>query len=621
MKRLLSIALCAVLALSCVAVSAEESGSAYRQLYSGEVTTLNYLTTATTNEFAIAANVIDTLVEYDPYGQVQPSLAESWNVSDDGLTWTFHLRQGATWVDHTGAYVADVTANDFVAAAKYILDAGNASSTADILFDFAHIVGAEDYYLGTSTPEEGEEAYPATEWDTVGIKAEDDYTLVYTLTDPTPYFLSMTTYTCFMPVYEPFLTEKGEEFGLATGPDTLLYNGAYIISEFEPQETRALVKNESNWDADNVTIDKLVYTYNAEAGTISPELLLGGEVDSASISTAIASEWLADPEKADLIRPVRVATDYSYFYAFNFDPQFDAEYEPENWKLAVNSENFRKSLYYGLDRIKAKTVIEPDNPELLLSATITLPGFVSADGVDFSEIGAMADYTAIGVENLFDEEQALAYRDAAIEELTQAGATFPIKALMPYNPSSSGWAEECQVVEQQLEALLGADYIDIIVEAGPSSGFLKEVRRSGKYAFMKCNWGADYADPVTFTDPFTDGNSYNFIYRGNPELSQEYNALVEAAKAIVDDDKMMERYEALAVAEAFLIDHAIIIPYGTDNGGYTADKIDPFSTQYASFGISNYRYKGATLLDAPMSTDQFYDAYDAWLETMSAKED
>ncbi len=618
MKRLLSIVLCALLVLSVPAL-AENSESAYRQLYSGEVTTLNYLITATTNEFAIAANVIDTLVEYDSFGQVQPSLAESWDVSDDGLTWTFHIRQGATWVDYTGAYVADVTANDFVTAAQYVLNAQNASSTADVLLDFAHIVGANEYYLGTSTPEEGQEAYPVTEWDTVGIKAMDDYTLVYTLSEPTPYFLSMTTYVCFMPVYEPFLTEKGADFGLATGPDTLLYNGAYIISEFKPQEIRVLTKNASNWDADNVTIDKLVYTYNAEASTISPELLLRGEVDSASITTAIASEWLADPEKADLIRPVRVETDYSYFYAFNFDPQFDAAYEPENWTKAVNNENFRKSLYYGLDRVKAKTVTEPDNPEMLLSATVTLPGFASADGVDYTTMGELAPYTATDVTELFDADAAIAARDAAVAELTQEGATFPVKVLMCYNPSSSTWAEECQVVEQQLEGLLGADYIDIIVEAGPSSGFLKEIRRSGKYAFMKCNWGADYADPVTFTDPFTDGNTYNFIYRGAPELSGQYDALVKEANAIVSADKTTERYLALAKAEAFLIDHAIIVPYGTDNGGYTADRIDPFSTQYASFGISTDRYKGATLLDAPMSTDQFYDAYDAWMDAMTAE--
>ena len=111
---------------------AKKDVSAYRTLYSGEITSLNYLTTATANEFALAANVIDTLVEYDKYGQVKPSLALSWEYDADKLTYTFKLRENATWVTADGKKYADVTANDFVAAAKYILDAKNASSTANI---------------------------------------------------------------------------------------------------------------------------------------------------------------------------------------------------------------------------------------------------------------------------------------------------------------------------------------------------------------------------------------------------------------------------------------------------------------------------------------------------------
>ena len=245
---------------------------------------------------------------------------------------------------------------------------------------------------------------------------------------------------------------------------------------------------------------------------------------------------------------------------------------------------------------------------------MTPPEFVSINGVDYTQMGALAEYTALGVAT-FDEEKALQYKDAAVAELTAAGATFPIKILMPYNPSSSSWAEECVVVEQQLEALLGTDYIDIIVVAGPSSGFLKEVRRSGNYALMKCNWGPDYADPNTYTDPFYNG-TYNWPELATEYLDEngvsEYYKLVDAARGITDD--MQARYDAYTVAEAFLIEHAMIIPYGYDNGGYTASRLNPFESQFAPFGISNERYKGQKLLDAPMSTDQYWDAYDAWLE-------
>ncbi|MBR5224141.1 MAG: peptide ABC transporter substrate-binding protein [Clostridia bacterium] len=609
MKKIIAFVLCLAL---CLGMTSAFADTAYRTLYSAEITSLNYLTTATTNEFSLAANVIDTLVEYDKYGQVQPSLAESWEYDEATMTYTFKIREGAKWVKADGTVYADVTAHDFVTAAKYILDAANASSTANIFYSV--IAGAEAYYLGTSTPEEGAEPYPVMDWETVGVKALDDYTLQYTLVEPCPYFLSMVTYVCFMPVNADFLAEKGADFGVATSNENILYNGAYILSVFKPQEKRVYAKNETNWDAENVFITSIEQTYNKEAGTLSPELFKQGEVDDASITTAIASEWLSSEETADLIRPVRQSGFYSYWMLFNFDPQFDAEYEPENWKIVVNNENFRKAFYYGLDRVKSKLVMEPDNPESILFNTVTPPQFVSINGVDYTEMGALAAITDLGTDT-FNETTAKEYMDKAVAELKAAGATFPVKMLMPYNPSSSAWAEECVVMEQQLEGLFGADVIDIIVEAGPSSGFLKEVRRSGKYAFMKCNWGPDYADPNTYTDPFYDG-TYNWPELATEYLDEngvsEYYKLVDAAREITGD--LTARYEAYATAEAFLIEKALVIPYGYDNGGYTASRLNPFEGQFAPFGISNERYKGQKLLDAPMSTDQYFDALDAWEE-------
>ena len=615
MKKMMALVLCLAVAMS-MAIMPAAADNAYRTLYSGEITSLNYLTTATTNEFALAANVIDTLVEYDKYGQVQPSLAESWEYDHENLTYTFKLRQDATWVKADGTEYAKVTAHDFVTAAKYILDAANASSTANIFYSV--IEGAEAYYLGTSTPEEGQDPYPVMDWETVGVKALDDYTLQYKLVEPCPYFLSMVTYVCFMPVNADFLAEKGADFGVATSNENILYNGAYVLSTFEPQQKRVYTKNVANWDADNVLIETIEQTYNKESTTISPELFKRGEVDDASIDSTIANEWLSNEETADLIHPIRQSGFYSYFYAFNFDPQFDAAFEPENWKIVVNNENFRKSIYAGLDRVKAMIVTDPDNPEAIMFNTVTPPQFVSIDGVDYTDMGALAEITAKGVDT-FNETEALAYKAAAVEELKAVGATFPVKILMSYNPNTTGWAEECVVVEQQLEGLLGTDYIDIIVEAGPSSGFLSEVRRAGKYALLKCNWGPDYADPNTYTDPFYDG-SYNW-----PELATEYNDengrseyynLVDAARAITDD--LTARYEAYTEAEAWLINKAMIIPFGYGTGGYTASRLNPFESQFAPFGISNERYKGQTLLEKPMSTDEYFEAYDKWEEDRAA---
>ena len=374
MKKMLAFMLSLVMALSVAMMPAvAEESVAYRTLYSGEITSLNYLTTATANEFALAANVIDTLVEYNKYGEVQPSLALTWEYDAEKLTYTFKLREDATWVKADGSVYAKVTAEDFVSAAKYILDAKNASSTANIFYSV--IAGAEDYYLGNTA-----------DFETVGVKALDEYTLQYTLIEPVPYFLSMLTYVCFMPVNGQFLAEKGADFGVATSNENLLYCGAYYLETFKPQEKRVYAKNVNNWDAENVFIDRIEQTYNKEASTISPELFSRGQVDDASITSTIASEWLNDPEKADLIRPIRQSGFYTYFWAFNFDPNFDAAYEPENWKIAVNNENFRQSIYAGLDRVKSKLVMEPDNPESILFNTVTPPEFVSINGVDYTHL-------------------------------------------------------------------------------------------------------------------------------------------------------------------------------------------------------------------------------------------
>ena len=436
MKKLIALLLTLLLALSAAAPALAEKQT-YRSLYSGEVTTLNYLTTTTTSEFGLLSNLIDTLVESDRYGQLQPCLAESWEASADGLTWTFRLRHGVQWVDAQGNAVAEVTAHDFVTAAKYILNAQHASGSAKTLYKI--IVGAKEYYDGTATPKEGEQPAPKTEWDTVGVKALNDYTLQYTLKNPVAYFLSMVDNQAFMPVYGPFLAEKGEQFGLATGNDTLLYCGAYTLTEFKPQETRVLTKNSAYWNLEHVTIDQIVYRYNKEASTISADLYLKGEVDSASISAEIASQWLDDPVKSEYIRPDRPTSCYSYFFSFNYAPQFAAEYEPENWAKAVVNENFRKSFYYGLDRLKVKTAADADNAEALLFNSITPTDFLIINGEDYVKTGALKAITELGV-GTYQTDKAIEYRDKAIEELTAAGVTFPIKVFMPYNASVNGWA-------------------------------------------------------------------------------------------------------------------------------------------------------------------------------------
>ncbi len=657
-KRLLSMLLALTMVLSLAACGgsdapAETTGAAaaapqetaaavtedaiYRTLYSGEVTTLNYLITGQTNELSIAANVVDCLVEYDSYGKVEPALAESWESNEDATVWTFKIRQGVNWVDKDGNVVAPVTAHDWVSSARYACDANNDSSTFYTMRGV--IAGASEYYNWTAYQmalpsatdgtdeagnavkfilnEDGEqeilEEVAEASIDAIGVKAIDDYTLEFTLAASTPYFLSMVSFGPYMPVYGEFLAECGDKFG--TSNEYLLYNGAFILSTFQPQQQRVLTKNESYWDKENVFLDAIQQTYNAEASSIAVTMYQSGEVDEASVSSDLLSAMMADPATAELIHPTRSDTSYSYWYLFNFDPQFDAQYEPENWNLAVNNENFRKAVIASFNRMPALATNDRVDPTSMKNNTITPNGFCAAS-TDYTFYGDLKAYTD---GDNFDEAKAAEYKEAAMAELTAAGATFPVKMLMCFNPSTSNWAQECQVVEQTIENVLGTDFVDIIVEAGPETGFLGAIRRSGKYAFMKCNWGADYADPQTWTDPFADDSSYSFIYKSQDANTQalyaEYLALVAEAKAITND--MDARYEAFAKAEAFLLDHAFAAPIHISSRSYQMCNLNVFEGQYASFGMASLRYKDQHLYDSSMSLEEYQAAYAEWLAQLA----
>jgi len=575
-----------------------DSVQEFKTVYAEEIQTINYLTTATTVEYALAANLVDTLVDYDKYGVIQPCLAESWKSSEDGLTWTFNLRKGVKWVDFEGNEVAETTANDFVDAAKYLLNPANESSTANLYYGV--IKNAEAYFNGE-----------ITDFSEVGVKAIDDYTLEYTLKEPIPYFESMLTYVCFFPAYGPFLEEMGDSFG--TGNSTLLYNGAYILTEYEPQMQRILTKNATYWDKDNVFIETLNYKYNKEATALEGEMYKRGETSMAIIPPSGLDEWMNDPTLKEQVRPDKLGS-FTYFYVFNFKPNFDAEYEPENWNKAVNNTNFRKSIMAGFNRVATMTTEDPFNPEYRIINTITPPNFASQDGVDFTQIGNLK---AITEKENFNEDEAKAYRDKAKEELTAAGATFPVKILMPYNTNSTFWANEAQVLKQQLETLLGTDYIEVTLLPHAPTGFLDGTRRAGNYAIMKCNWGPDYADPQTYTDPFARDGNYNFpefttaVDANGKNVYEVYEGMVNEAKGEYTD--IAKRYELFANAEAMLIENAFVMPYNVSgSNGYVASKVHPYESPFSPFGVSAERWKGQKLLAKPMNTEEFNAARDEW---------
>ncbi len=603
--------------------TAEEEKSIYDMVYYAEIETLNYLQTDTEVDYAFCSNLVDNLVDYDKYGNIVPGLAESWSANEDMTVWTFNIRKGVMWVDCDGNDVAEVKADDWVVAAEYVNNVSNNGDNQYIYNTGGVVHNAQNYYDYTeymllsdggkrTTDDDGEELVPVDEVrpEDIGVKAADDYTLVYTLDQPCSFFLSCLSYSAYMPVNRDFLNKTGDMFGRSK--ENILYNGAFRLTEYIPQEKRTLVKNEKYWDKDNVHIDIINSKYKKDMSEITPEIFLSGEVDQTLIIVEMMDKWMSDPDAASQVHSMRPDIAYSYFYGFNFKPEFGEKYEPDNWSKAVVNEDFRKSIMFSLDRRALAEVYEPYNPDILLQKTITPKTFVSAGGKDYTDF---APFEQIMARDPFDPALAQSYRDKARTALEEIGVTFPIKVLLPYNPAIVNWDRECRLAEKQIEDTLGSDFVDVIVERGPDTGFLTAVRRSGKYAFLLCNYGADFADPATYAEPFTADNSYSFWDKSeDPEIQKlfaEYADLVDKAGKTFDNKE--KRYELFAEAEALLIDHAIICPSRVSNGdGYVADRLSQFDGQFAPYGLARSRYKGMVIHEKSMSMEEFNAAYEQW---------
>lgn len=635
--------------------AATGDSTTYTVLYARQPATLNYLICSADPDLYHGTHCVDTLVEYDSRGKIREGLATSWEWDADTLTWTFHLRD-ENWVDYTGAVLGPVTAQDFVDALAYLLDPDYASGTASLVIPY--VAGAEDYYnycvwrnnANNGTVAEDGTRYaidaagtvtltaadgstttcPAVDFSSVGVCAVDEHTLTYTLNYDFPGFLSLLNYAPFEPAYGPMLAELGDQF--CTSAETACSCGAFYLAEYTQLESWVMKKNPENYDKDSVYIDTIRYIYNQEALISGPEMVRRGEIDQATISSDILDSWLADDTTKDMVSMERPETGKSYFYFFNFLPyahQFpnwnttgvDAQYQPDNWAKAVNSTNFRKAFLYAINPAVTLAVTAPEGYENYKLHTITPPSFcANSKGVDYTECGALANVT-----DHFNEATAKQYRDAAVQELTVAGATFPIKVQYPYNPAVVDWDKQCQVFKQQVEGVLndGFDFVEIIITQGPSDNFLNAVRRAGAYEFMSYYWGADYSDPETEVYPFYQeagdrGTCYAFLRTGVEDgiitgetagYVMTYMDMVEKAKAITAD--LDARYAAFADAEAYLIENALVIPLSLPVPPYIATRLNLWEGQYAPTGFSTNRLKGIHILDHYVSMDEYNHNRDA----------
>ncbi len=576
----------------------------FRNVYVTEFTTLDYNNASTATVTYHADLTICTLLEYDKYGILQPNLATDWTVSDDGTVYTFNLRDDINWRTLDGEVYAKMTAHDFVDTAEWMLIAENASIINGNLI--AVLKNAKEFNEGT-----------VTDFAEVGIKALDDYTLEYTLTAPTPYFMSMLTYASFYPANGQFREEMGDSYG--TSNDTILYSGPYTMSVFEPESRRTYERYDEYYNADAYSLAAIEEVFNKEAATIAPEMFLRNEIDEADITTDIVDNWVEDPELYDILYN-EPAGPYTYFHAFNFDPRYGEEYNPDNWTVAVNNLNFRKSFFHAVDQMSLAMTVDPYAPELRLTNTFVLEGFANVNGVDYTELDALKDIS--GVET-FDTAKAVEYKELAMEELADT-VTFPVQVVMPYNTGSLPLTNRAQLLKQQLESTLGTDYIEVVLVAYPSTGYSAETRNAGVWSFFEANWGPDYMDPMSVLDPFNCdiavGQRYGRVILAEEGLDENgeatfQNMLNEANAEVLD---LEARYNLFAEAERYLIDNAYAVPFYRYGYDYYVSRLDPFSGFHSMSGQTREKYAGKVLLDRPYTREEFAIAQEQYIAEREA---
>ncbi len=580
--------------------------TSFTELYSSELKTLDYLDSTLTALTTFAMNCEMGLVYFDNFGLLRPGVAENWSISKDGTVYTFYLRKNLDWVDCKGNAVAKVTANDFVTAAQHILDQENPTGVANTLYN--NLVGAKDFFDKKTT-----------DFGTVGIKALDDYTLQYTLIGPSAYFLRMLGNNVWFPIPTEFYKAHKETFG--TSHEELLYNGAYYCSNYEYEYERVMKKNDHYLNADKITIGTVTYRYNKEATANGAELFLRGDTDKVNLTNDIAKEWMNDPAKADKYHTAP-QNNMSYWIAFNFDPQFEAEFAPDNWRAAVNNVNFRKALFYGFDSYTYNAVINEWNYQANTLTTYSRPDLVNVGADDYLALSGLDEYSK--QERLYNEEKALAFKATAMKELA-GKATFPVKIKVVYNTSGTT-SKRYQVMEQQLEKLLGSDFIDIVLEPYSGSSFNADIRNKGMWAMMELGWGPDFADPMSQFDPMllnSIGKNWGKVYLAT-EYYDEKLGYGEVEKAALAADAIKTdfdaRYKAFAAAEKLILDEALVIPAYRGGGGFHASRIVPFTQCTGQMGDGGARNAVvfAVMADHPISEAEYQAARTQYLKDRDA---
>ena len=575
------------------------------------------LNTEMAADLNVLCNTNEGFLETNPKGQLVAGIAKEWGTEDNGLTWTFKMRDDVKWVDQQGNEKADMVADDFVTALEWILNAHKNDAGNNTSMPISMIKGAKEYreYTKSLSADEALKLDKSKFLEMVGIETPDDYTVVYHCIAETPYFDTVAVSACLYPISQGFIDEVGVENVKSVGIDKLWYNGPYILTEFIQGNTKTLTKNESYWDKDCKLFDTVTIKL-IEDLTVGYSLYDTGEIDTIDLAEANLRAIYEDENNQyhDYLTE-KLPKIFSYQMKFNYAKKNEDGSDDTNWNTAIANEAFRQSIYYGLDLTKTYERANMINPLSCENTAYTMKGLVYfSDGTEYvdrvEELIELPESNGKTMRRL-DKEKAEELKKQAIEELSAKGVKFPVE-MDYYIPAGSQLAlDSATVLQENFAEFLGDDYIKLNIGTYVSS-LTQEVIDPSLQSVVMNGWGADYGDVQNFLGQETYGEEtayYSMNYTNindatDPELIatwKEFTDLVNKANAITGD--LDERYEAYAQAEAYMLKHAMTIPYNLDIS-WQLSKINDYSVSHAIYGMQNAKYKDwETSVDAYTTED------------------
>ena len=612
--------------------SGSSGGQTFSYVYTQDPDTLDYSISNKKSTSEFTGNAVDGLLEVDKYGNLIPSLAKDWTVSKDGLTYTYKLRKGVKWMTSEGEeYGGEVKAQDFVTGLKHAAD----KKSQAIYLVQKSVKGLDDYVSGKTS-----------DFSTVGVKAIDDYTIQYTLSQPESFWNSKTTMGILMPVNEEFLKSKGDDYGQGTSPSSILYCGPYLIKSITSKSSAILEKNPTYWDADNVKISKVKLTYYD--GQDSESLIRGFDKGDYTVARVFPSgsnyKSVEKKHKDDIVFSDQGSSTYNL--SFNIDRQAyeitkkTTDAQKTSTKKAILNKDFRQAIMFAFNR---KAYVAQANGEAaankVIRNTFTPPNFVQIDGQQFGDavekdLEAYGDEwkgvsVADGKDTLYNPTKAKEEFAKAKADLQAQGVEFPIHLDLPTSSTYTEGIKQAQSFKQSVESTLGAENIVIDLNM-VSEDDLQRVTYFAESASQQdwdlnnnLGWGPDYTDPSSYID-ITSGktgenaNAYFGFDAGTDNAAakaagfDEYDQLIEDAQK--ENTDVNKRYEKYAAAQAWLTDSALLIPIHSDGASPVVRKTVPYSAAFAWTGHKgqSFNYKYLEVQDKVVTAKDYDKAREQW---------